>query len=362
MGTFRLAHITDLHFGDPISWLNPLDNSKANEVEKARGVWDALLKRKARSRAADLFYPSTFNPEVALALLRTLEEELPFLDAVLVTGDLATTGDKSDLKLARDFFAGNVPLEWNPLSKSLPSLLTDSEYLLVSLPGNHDRYEGITHQPISKQFESHFGTMWDFERKAPFDAFQINSASGRVRVTSLELDDSILIILMADFTLEDSHSGAGNIGYLGQGRVTTVVLDELTRATNAVYGQCQKDAEISVGCLWAVHFPPSFPSVNSSLELIDSQLLIDAAAACGVSVIVAGHTHETLMYQVSATNHAKVNVICSGPSSGISSHKTYAFTILEIEIRSTTITPRPIHYSWVGDRFERQVIFPLHQE
>lgn len=351
MEIFRVAHFTDLHFGRVLNWLNPAD-SAATSIGAAKEAIRYLIQQGGRP--GSVLYPSTFNPDAALGLLEWLADELPYLDAVLTTGDLATTGEAADLALARQFFAGQVPSAWSPVPLSLA--VADADIPLLTLPGNHDRY-GTLSQPQSPRFESFFGGNWDLDKNLAFPVFPSEDETGRVRLAAFELENSCLGIMCADLTLESTSSGTGAFGYVGQGRAAQRVLNELVAGTKAARNELRQQNR-PFGIVWALHFPPSFPAVLDSLALLESENLLKAAADCGVTHIVAGHTHETLMYKVALAT-GPITVICSGPSSGVSLHGRYSFSVLEIGILndgSTVVTPTA--FSWQNFRFVKEKEFP----
>lgn len=353
MTVFRIAHISDMHFGRYEDWLNPLEKETG-----ASGRAKAIIRHLSRSRnlddAAKIFYPSTFNPDAAAKLLHFLANEADELDAILVTGDLATTGHAFDLELAKNYFHGLVPSEWNPNEEGLPSLLSDGELAVVTLPGNHDRYAGVGNQPSSKNFEKHFGRFWDFERKKVYGVALPHAETGRVRVSSQVLDDAMLICFLVDFSLEDSHAGKGGAGFIGQGRVAGGALIELVKATIEARKEALSDG-FEAAIVWAVHFPPEFPDVEEDLLLLDSEKLTNAASQCGVSILFAGHTHETLLYRF---NHDNGIVICSGPTTGVSAHGLYSLSIIELEVSGRTIKAIAKHFAWDEYEFREQCSFP----
>ena len=355
MANFRIAHVTDLHISRYENWLSPFEaEDKAKALSKA--ALDVLLKRNSRGRVADIFYPSTFNPDVAQSLLRTLHTELSNLDAIIVTGDIATTGDPKDLAFAKEFFDGKMPLEWNSIAGSLPSILKDRKYTFLAMPGNHDRYQGIAKGPSSNEFEKYFGDFWDMERGHTYGV--IGGDTHRVRITTLRQENTILAILSADFSLQSSHSAVGAEGYLGQGRVDSKVLVELAFATSSLKEQTSESG-LALVLIWAIHFPPKFPKIEPELELLDGEMLVDEASKCGVDCILTGHTHETLLYMAAANGPLPVKIICSGPSSGISKHGMYAFSIIEINDDQGVLKIIPMHYSWDKTEFV-QKNFPVH--
>lgn len=355
MVSFRIAHVSDLHFGKIIDWQNPLEDT-TTVTGMAREAVKYILNCDSTGRIADVFYPSTFSPDAAAALSHILSSEMDYLDAILVSGDLATTGDDSDLTLAKNYFHGEIPSDWNPSDVPLRSWLDNEEIAVVTLPGNHDRFANLS-QPLSKNFEEFFGKYWDFDRGKSFGVAHPLNESGRVRLTTLLLEDVILAIFAVDLSLEHSHSGTGLGGYVGQGRVLNMVLNELAAA--AICAQAEaKEQGFSLVLTWAVHFPPSFPGITEPLMLHDSQKLVDAACACGVAAIFSGHTHETLLYTAKSTSGQLVKVICSGPSAGVSKHGRYSFSIVDIEVTKSSVKVIPKHFLWSDYKFQQQSVFP----
>ncbi len=365
MPVFRIGHISDLHFGYPFDRLNPLEavGSKSGR-EKARAALAALVKNR-KSGLGSVLDPSTFNPDVALGLLHELNKKQESLHAILVTGDLATTGDHADLKLARDYFSGKLPPEWDPIGKQ-PSLLERSKAIVISLPGNHDRYDGLALIPGSRNYESHFGDFWDFNSGIAYDCAVSNSAY-RVRVCALEDEDSadcVLFICMADLSLDYHNQGVGAFGWVGQGSAERAVVDALVETT----GITAKHAKASgrkreIATLWAIHFPPVYPQIDQSLELLTPLRLIEAAQDCGVSTILTGHTHQALKYNAAANyvrGTPEVNVICCGASAGRSEHSIYSYSIIEVEICNGIQRIVPHNYVWNAKlrKFDKEPQFP----
>ena len=317
--TFRLNQISDLHFSAIVGRLNGLEAAHSlrerSDVIICELIWGA-------HRAP--LYPSTFSADVALSLLRDLSKKIPFLDALVVTGDLATTGADADLVVARDYFSGRIPANWNP-GEECPSLLT-GEDVIITLPGNHDRYEGVALLPGGARFEQHFGSFWDFEQKWSYDPLSVLGNS-QVKVCTLEKDNVGLGIVLADLSLRDAHSAEGSWGWVGQGAASCI--REMVLATESIREEAQ-DAGIGAAVIWAVHFPPGFPGNDEQLRLLNEDAFIAAAEASGIQLILAGHTHQPLRYFAGATR--SVTVICSGATTGISSNDLYSYAEIEIDL------------------------------
>ena len=344
---FRLGHVSDLHFGNVAERLSPFDDEGTT---RSRLALSELL-----GSGLGTFYPSTFNSLVAQRLLRRLKEELVSLDAIVFTGDLATTGNDPDQALARSYFEGNIPLDFNPIN-SHPSLLKNPSDILICLPGNHDRYAGLALMPSSRRFEAHFGRHWDFDRDNSYAV--LGFTSGRVRVTALQREKTTLFICKADLSLDTASAGEGLTGYIGQGRAAIPAVKELSDATLKVLKHARAAGQ-DCAAIWAIHFPPHFPNIKSSLELIEPDHLINAAQKCGVGLVLAGHTHKALRYNAANTD-PPVEILCSGASAGISDHNIYSFSTIELEVNNGVRSVAPTNFVWNQKKrdFEASVKYP----
>lgn len=349
--TFRLNQISDLHFSAIVGRLNGLETAHTLR-ERSDVIVSELIWGAHRSP----LYPSTFSADVALSLLRDLSKKMSRTDALIVTGDLATTGADADLAVARDYFSGRIPVNWNP-GEECPSLL-EGDGVIITLPGNHDRYEGVALLPGGTRFEQHFGVSWDFEKGWSYDAYSVIGAS-RVKVCTLEKDNVGLGIVLADLSLLNAHAAEGAWGWVGQGAVSCI--DEMMQATKLIREEAQ-DAGIGVAVIWAVHFPPSFPGNDEKLRLLNEDVLIAAAENLGIPLILAGHTHQPLRY-VAGVNQS-VAVICSGATTGMSSNDLYSYAEIEIDISQQGVVRniRAVQSIWDAGAiaFLKSGSYPLH--
>lgn len=331
MEIFRFVHITDLHLSDNPYDENPLASQSGARQAKWGWVLGQVFEQKNPLR------PSSFDTDAAIKLRRQILESVGFIDAVVVTGDLATTGLKSDLSLARDFIiGGKVPSEWNsesqqydPIPKNLP---------VIMMPGNHDRYIGDLLFPGGNQFEAVFGNDWKAGQTFPVDQSEKN-----VRRVYFEKNGKHFHVLCADFSLSSILVAALNtappdslVAHVGQGHVKRNILNGLIKATNKIKSLRNDDVVI-----WATHFPPQFPNVNKHLKLVSENRLIRAANDCGVSLIISGHTHSDNHYMVES-----VPVICTGTACAWGMDEVLSFSIIEISIDKTEPTYLVRPYAW----------------
>ena len=250
----------------------------------------------------DFTIASSYNPGSLDCLCNFVEEQEPNLHAIIITGDLATTGFDFDLEKGRIFLEGSGVFDQSIAATPAAKML---------LPGNHDRYiytaKGFLFAPGGKRFEALLKNHW----------------SGPVMTyPSLRNGNGLsVIIIAADFSLQSkTHCTLPflKLSRLAQGRVYPTILDELVSATEEA-----KKAERAKGytpvILWAIHFPPFFVHRNSSRvsqalnnltkNLIDEKLLVEKAKENNVRAILAGHTHEAQDYD---DRYLGVRVLCAG--------------------------------------------------
>ena len=159
METFRFFHISDLHLSSRYeSWANPVSGSVTD-------IKLSVLKNLFKVRS--LFYPSTYSKDVSIAAYEYIIQRADQADALIVTGDLATTGSDDDLKSALNYFLGKEGVVWNPNSR-IPAALVESEINVVLMPGNHDRYHGKAKdclKPGNFSYEIYFEDNWALASK-----------------------------------------------------------------------------------------------------------------------------------------------------------------------------------------------------
>lgn len=296
MAVFRLLHLSDLHVAGEANRYSLVDpyNPKVSFLESLARVQSPLKIPSHDARAAR-------------ALATQLAQDKGKYDAILISGDLATTGSEEDIKAAHNYLHGKL---WHnkELIEDIPSICDVSR--LIWMPGNHDKYEGSSFEPGCKRFESpdYFGGNW---RKSNHFQTDIGNFNGPVHSYHLKKLDNVLTIICADFSypkpnldLWFSDQNAGD--HVGQGIVLKDVLSELERVTDESRKRFKDTAVV-----WVSHFPPSFPRVADTLKLVNENKLLGLAEKLGISVIFSGHTHEAMDYPVT-TGNQNVRVICCG--------------------------------------------------
>jgi 3',5'-cyclic AMP phosphodiesterase CpdA len=272
MAVFRILHLSDLHVG-----------AKPDVV----GGVDVRLRSQHPRGTANPLRASSWNRglgKVVRGFTDRNHQRQP-LDAVLVSGDLATTGKKADLVCALDYVEDLIQAaRWATGPDSHPGVPIRR---VILFPGNHDRFRRGLFWPGGKRFDRIFSDYW----QGPVQTTVLASGAARER----------LAIIQADFSLQKrSHTSWSSFEYLGQGRVYDSILERLKAET-------EEQLAMENAVVWAVHFPPDFVPISNDLRLQDQMKLLYAARHLKVNCIFAGHTHVQRHYTTLG-----VDVYCAG--------------------------------------------------
>jgi 3',5'-cyclic AMP phosphodiesterase CpdA len=275
-------------------------NDALDEVLGRIVLGDGSFKRLVAEVVKEQTFASSFDLSLLYCLCNFIEDEDPRLRAIVITGDLATTGLPVDIKRGVSFLEG-------PVDPAISSIAAKKKLVL---PGNHDRFvytaEGFLYAPGGPDFDASFGSYWTNPLKA-YEPLR----SGNLSV----------IIIGADFGLQsksDCTFPLLKLSRLAQGRVYPAILKQLVQLTKDLQDQ-EQDAGYVPVVMWALHFPPYFAYKNAgwfarrvnnlTKNLIDEKALVREAKKNRVHAILAGHTHEAQRY---ATRKSGVTVLCAG--------------------------------------------------
>lgn len=326
----RILHASDLHISvyerlrSPLDLLgdldDPLDMSARGVADKQR-LLKNLIKAWREKRAA-----SSYDPKALHALAEFIyenakrkldadgkeitEEGDGKLDAVIITGDLATTGSVDDVEMVEKFLSA----EFDP---RVPHRSVEGDYRratlsavtipILCLPGNHDRFV-----PTLDLYR-HKYPIFFAPGGTEFDLQIANYSHASVRDPVLLTGDLSqgqrlkVAVLGADLTLRHFGEHEGFYGWLAQGKAHDDTCRSLVAATRWLRKQKSEGDILCV--LWAIHFPPAFPGVRRHSRLLDERKFIEAANRAGVDAVLAGHTHQQATYRRPAMSF---KVFCCG--------------------------------------------------
>jgi 3',5'-cyclic AMP phosphodiesterase CpdA len=262
MSQVSFLHISDLHI------------SKYPELRE--------FKHRSWRERLDALHKGTYAASHSTgrlkALVRLVYKLESRLDAVIITGDIATTGLTFDLEFALRFVEGIPDATDKYRSNNFPTI-SGTQLPIFLLPGNHDRYKPLLRRfgyipgwtNFHKVFHKHWGS--------------------NVKINSLKSDNFCVGIIAADFGLRSARDSTlpQLVNMYAQGKVYQDTLDELVSATNSYIDDHIEESEVAI--IWALHFPPLAPNLPPYMELLDSANLISAANQTGVMLILSGHTH-----------------------------------------------------------------------
>lgn len=301
MYQFRLLHLSDLHFAE-----KPRVAGFPNVISRPPG-WLA-----------------SHDPDLALKAAEYAYREQNNLHAIVLTGDIATSGARNDLRAARAFV--DAPAISAHLTANGEGTLKAANLPIALIPGNHDRFHDWPYHPGRKSFDGEFQDYWP---------------SGKKVTTLLVLRGSSehLALIAADLSLVRFQHAQGWSGfeYLGQGKAYRRLVNNLVRET-AMQRQAYGD---QLGVVWLIHFPPGFPHISSMLRLLDEQILLAGAASAGVTDLFLGHTHEANSYQVGA-----LNMHCAGTATQYASSSGNSIHVREVTVSGSQTQVQSTDLSW----------------
>lgn len=293
MQSFRLLHLSDLHLATKAGINNRItDGDIIKIVLQARPVdWPSFV-----------FAPSfeKFAADALAVHISGVYEDEDAYDAIIVTGDIATTGGLDDLKAARDFvITPSTGGSWLKDDRTPTLNGGDDEIRMILMPGNHDRFiptfengrPSFQYQPGGTNFDRVFNDIW--------------TAGKGVETFTITRGDEQLVVLCADFTLDRLRDSVGAWGWLGQGIVYEHRLNRLNHLT-----RCLQEQDNPPAIIWAIHFPPHFPDIEPNKRLIWQDDIISAAAELKIGFILSGHMHHQIRYSLSGDGSTLV--LCAG--------------------------------------------------
>jgi len=299
MDSIRILHASDLHIARKEGIKSLIEPRSARQVLKS-------IKDRALATSYDASILQSFADFVRAQRS---------LDAILLTGDIATTGSYEDLIAAHRFVRGTTTPWFSGSFRifSEPSL-AGSEVPLWLLPGNHDRFipnKLVGFAPGSREFHDVFQGMWDNDVRT---------------YQTISRGDCSVTIIGADLSLRNLRDcGFKPWNMYAQGSARPDIVESLEEAT----AQARKASDSrNTLVLWAIHFPPKYPGLSPRMKLLQSDAIIAAANRSGVRAVLTGHTHDGLEYRKPMMDF---DVLCAGTASEFLSKHGNHFQILNIQ-------------------------------
>jgi 3',5'-cyclic AMP phosphodiesterase CpdA len=320
---FRFLHVSDLHLcqeANRRNFLSLLSTPPSRNIDVAQSIY------QFGPRA--LLHPTSYSPSTLSGLSEFVHSRNGAYDAILISGDVATSGRPIDHAIAFNYVDGKPVDKWKD-NDGRPVLSHQGTYVLVC-PGNHDNYNGNNPRtPSNRNFVLKFG-----KYLPKFDDYVGHSV--------FTGEDSALAIIYADFGFQQNKD-ARNVAHLfGGGKVNPAVLNEMVartirfRTTRAI---SQKNRAV----IWMIHFAP-FDSGDATLELTDRQAVVEAASQTNVSHILCGHTHRASIFEENG-----VKIYCAGSATAVDcQNQVHEITY---DISKDTLSRRDFRWSFDDGTF-----------
>jgi hypothetical protein len=299
MSSVRIVHASDLHIAAVPLTTSLIDRITPGNVANTirTGVW-----------------ASSYNPLVLACFAKFVWKNRASLNAVMLTGDIATTGSQKDLDVAHSFVTSTADIKIPWLNDKREPTLEGSGVNVWIMPGNHDRYKHTLpptfYLPGGTYFDKRFQNKWTY----PVTTF------------SESVQDLTVAVITADLNLRDKSESKGSYGWLAQGKAYTDILDKLENETDEAKDKYNAENR-ALAVLWAIHFPPDYPYIANTNKLLDSDTLIYRANHCQINGILSGHTHQPVRYR---TPKMKFDVFCTGSVSQHYCPEGNHFQIIEV--------------------------------
>lgn len=312
---FKFLHISDLHLCLEVNRRN-----LASLVVTRPSRFIDVAKSAYQFGVRSLLHPASYRAPALAALSEFIYSRPAAYDAIIVTGDVATSGTAIDHNLAFDYVDKQPTDQWRH-GKS--PVLCKGNTPVVVCPGNHDNYSHNGSHPTPMNF------------MLKFDKYMPQFGLERVGHLVLHEGNNAVALIYADFGFQSASDAGGKFHLMGGGKVHQGVINELIKKTRRFFSDPNlQNYKRSV--IWMIHFAP-FECPSKYLELTDRQLVIDAAKKYGVKNIVCGHTHESSIYDAGG-----VRVFCSGAATSVECQNE----IHELTLDVTTQTLTRIDYRW----------------
>lgn len=278
MAIFSFLHVSDLHFGAP--------------PHKDGFPSIAPDRLNPNNENFSLFATHNENASSLLAitihdLVNTFRSNPNLYHAIIMSGDISTSADSEDLKLAKSFVYDTVR------SGKLPGDNTSRRHNgkpkpdIFLIPGNHDR---LTRRGFldHTSFENTFSAHWPLENNQKrfcqaSQTFEARSKSGKLEK---------LVLVGADFTLDTQPPAPAHISTIGLGAVVSRThIEELRKAT-------KRFRDKSVAVAWVVHYPPVNDAPKWHKLDDKNNNLLALADEMKVPVILSGHLHRNVSHKM----------------------------------------------------------------
>lgn len=300
MPHFRLLHLSDLHLAEEANHLNRAD--KIREI--FNGALSDVSLRAPGIIAKQIAKPTTHSSHAKHMLADFCVRASEAIDAILITGDLATTGRDVDLAEAKQYVESPVASAF--LDRDGRPTLAAAGRRIFLMPGNHDRYRGIVPKPNSGNFENYFPNSFPTARR-------VHSLTRKKSGSPIRFG-----VVLGDFSLRKASDATNLRRVWGTGHAYGDIISDMIAESSALRRQ-----HAGIYLMWAIHFAPF--ACGDDLEFVNGSNVIAAAKNIGVEFILCGHTHKKEKVTING-----VTIYCAGASCAMDCEGNHMAHILDI--------------------------------
>lgn len=286
----RIAHISDLHI--------------ASEPNRVNRIFDGSSEYIYKDSKKSLLKPTSYKPRSLARILEYINKEK--FNYILLTGDIATTGQRQDLNISYDMLTGKQQIK-----DSIFGITFKEHNKLLLLPGNHDRYKKLF-RPAGKNFNQIYKSYWKND--------EVNTK------IIIDAHGNKIALIQIDFSLADNSKNPKQ--WLGNGKVYKTTLKKI----RDVVIEIKKEYE-NIEILCATHFAPSCS--DSSLALINEEKFIKLLNKYDIKHIFCGHTHEEKIYKEN-----DINIYCAGSASSCADNNSFLIHTIEFKKDNFSISTK----------------------
>jgi 3',5'-cyclic AMP phosphodiesterase CpdA len=265
-------------------------------------------------------------PEIAEFLARKIFRMRSQIDLLLISGDIATTGQPEDLRVALRYVT-TAQINEHFGADGNATIRSDA-YPILLMPGNHDRYRNRNAEAGCRTFDLIFQDHWGLTD--PEISAVILSRSDRAP----------LGIVAADFALRTDADASFPSRWMryGQGYAYSDIVKKLGQKTDAL-----RERYPGIGVVWVTHFPPTRDGgFWGYRELRFHEGVVAAANNSNIKAILAGHIHERRVVRL-----GELDIVCAGSGCVFSEESGNWIHNLEIDVKDGVARlSKKIDYQW----------------
>ncbi|MEW7988307.1 MAG: metallophosphoesterase [Candidatus Thiodiazotropha sp.] len=309
--TYPVFHISDLHFS-----LSPLRlhwRSVPDLIAYHRYIKECLPSGEDFSMSCEL---TSHSEAIKRRLAHRINEDSAKGQTTVISGDISAAGKKEELEIGKSFIEDKRQRE--SITKLYKDLTYDvsifsQEQQLFLVPGNHDRYKNEKGEPGGSIFYDVFSSYWPKSEYVSEPLVLGEKVENKLKLAFIGVDFCLHSKSQINGCLKWGRYGQGFAGSFSDKE--TPLYELIKKTKNFI------DDNPDTPIVWVTHFPIRHSDENRCLQLVNADLVENAAIELGVQVILSGHRHD--FYKYKHENH-QLTIINAGSATSIGT--AFSFT------------------------------------